>query len=336
MDVSEILQASNQKAKAITVDKEIPVEFDLGLLACFDPNPIDLESYQAEKEQTLLSNARDGIQLLVNEIWSQPTRVVDEGVVADLPPIATGLPREKPLPKAAPITKWQAFAQAKGIAPKPKKDKMVYDEDKQEWVPRWGYKGKNKDKEEQWIHEVPNNADPNFNPVAAARAERKGHKLKNEQQRLQNLQRSAQNAAKQVQQNTAKASERDKRKLVLDRELKSSKRSTASLGNFDDKLKGEGKEKNIKRKFDANEVSSRDERSKALSILSSIGATPSNKRVRVSDDAPNARQETKGMVNERKAIKHLTGGRGAMSLEGKRGGRGGGRGGSRGGRGGRK
>ncbi|GAA5909886.1 hypothetical protein JCM6882_002042 [Rhodosporidiobolus microsporus] len=326
MDVSTILEAQQSKQKAITVTKELPVEFDLGLLACFDPNPVDLESYQLEKESTLLSNARDGIQLLVNEIWSQKTRIVDEGVVADLPPIATGLPREKPLPKPAPMTKWQAFANAKGIAPKPKKDRLVYDEDKQEWVPRWGYKGKNKDKEEQWIHEVPNNADPNFDPVAAARAERKGHKLKNEQQRLQNLQRSAQNAAKQVQQNTAKASERDKRKQVLERELKSSKKSTASLGQFDEKLKGEGKEKNVKRKFDANEISGKDERSKSLAILTSIGATPSNKRVRVSDDAPNARQETKGLVNDRKAIRQLTGGKGALSLEQKKGGKKGGKG----------
>ncbi|GAA5852702.1 hypothetical protein JCM8547_002594 [Rhodosporidiobolus lusitaniae] len=324
MDVSDILEASQAKARAITVNKEIPVEFDLGLLACFDPNPVDLESYQAEKEQVLLSNARDGIQLLVNEIWSQPTRIVEEGVVADLPPIATGLPREKPLPKAAPMTKWQAFAAAKGIAPKPKKDKMVYDEDKQEWVPRWGYKGKNKDKEQQWIHEVPNNADPNFDPVAAARSERKAHKLKNESQRLQNLQRAAANAAKQVQANAGKASERDQRKRVLERELKSSKKSTASLGNFDETLKGEPtREKNVKRKFEANEVSAKDERSKSMAILTSIGATPSNKRVRVSDDAPNARQETKGLINERKAIKHLSGGRGALSLEHGKGGRGG-------------
>lgn len=50
-----------------------------------------------EQEQTLLSNARDGIQLLVNEIWSRPTRIVDDGVVAELPPISTGLPREKPV-----------------------------------------------------------------------------------------------------------------------------------------------------------------------------------------------------------------------------------------------
>ncbi|GAA5858471.1 hypothetical protein JCM5296_001836 [Sporobolomyces johnsonii] len=323
MDVSEILEQSQAKQKAISVTKELPVEFDLGLLACFDPNPIDQESYQQDKEQTLLTNARDGIQLLVNEIWSQKTRIVDEGVIADLPPISTALPREKPLPKPAPLTKWQAFANAKGIAPKEKKDKMVYDEERQEWVPRWGYKGKNKDKEEQWIHEVPNNADPNFDPVASARADRKARSLKNESQRLKNLQRAASNAASQVKSKEARMGEREQRKLALDRELKTTKKSTASLGKFDGKLKGEGREKNVKRKFEANELPSSSEREKSLSILTAIGATPSNKRTRVSDDAPNARQETKGLVNDRKAIKKLTGGKGVTSLEGKKGGRGG-------------
>lgn len=31
---------------------------------------------------------------------------------------------------------------------------MVYDEEKGEWVPKWGYKGKNKDGDAQWIVEV--------------------------------------------------------------------------------------------------------------------------------------------------------------------------------------
>jgi len=74
-------------------------------------------------------------------------------------------------------------------------------------------------------------------------------------------------------------------------------------------------------------VSANDERKKSMAILSSIGATPSNKRTKVSDDAPNARQETRGLVNDRKAIKHLTGGRGALSLEQKKGGGRGGKGG---------
>lgn len=61
------------------------------------------------------------------------------------------------LPKPAPMTKWQAFAATKGIAPKPRRDRLVFDEEKQDWVPKWGYKGKNKETEEQWIVEVPAN-----------------------------------------------------------------------------------------------------------------------------------------------------------------------------------
>lgn len=32
---------------------------------------------------------------------------------------------------------------------------MVYDEEKGEWVPKWGYKGKNKEAENEWLVEVP-------------------------------------------------------------------------------------------------------------------------------------------------------------------------------------
>lgn len=74
MDVTELLQSSNDKkyvrsssrvsqqskthflrsradlcslrySRAITVPKEIPVELDLGLLAVFDPNPLEEEEY---------------------------------------------------------------------------------------------------------------------------------------------------------------------------------------------------------------------------------------------------------------------------------------------------
>jgi hypothetical protein len=31
--------------KAIAVEKELPVEFDLGLLAVYDPNPIEVDLY---------------------------------------------------------------------------------------------------------------------------------------------------------------------------------------------------------------------------------------------------------------------------------------------------
>ena len=31
---------------------------------------------------------------------------------------------------------------------------MVYDEEKGEWVPKWGYKGRNKDGEGDWLVEI--------------------------------------------------------------------------------------------------------------------------------------------------------------------------------------
>ena len=77
-----------------------------------------------------------------------------------LPPATFALPREKPLPPAKEKTKWEKFAAKKGIGASGKKGgkdgtgKMVYDEAKGEWVPKWGYKGKNKDGEGEWIVEV--------------------------------------------------------------------------------------------------------------------------------------------------------------------------------------
>ena len=104
-----------------------------------------------------MSTARDGVQALIASLFSLPTTSSEDGPIAQLPAPTTQLPRAKPLPKPKPLTKWEKFARAKGIS-KTKKDKKVWDEEKQEWVNRWGWKGANKDKEVQWLTEVPANA----------------------------------------------------------------------------------------------------------------------------------------------------------------------------------
>ncbi len=104
-----------------------------------------------------MSIARDGAQALLAALFSLPTTSSPDGPLAQLPPPTTQLPRAKPLPKPKPPTKWEQFAKAKGIH-KTRKDKKVWDEAKQEWVNRWGWKGANKDKEVQWITEVRANA----------------------------------------------------------------------------------------------------------------------------------------------------------------------------------
>lgn len=112
---------------------------------------------RADLEDYLMSTARDGAQALINSLWSLQTTPSQDGPVAKLPPPITQLPRAKPLPKPKPMTKWEKFAKAKGIQHKTR-DRKTWDEEKQEWVNRWGWKGANKDKEEQWLTEVPANA----------------------------------------------------------------------------------------------------------------------------------------------------------------------------------
>ncbi len=59
--------------------------------------------------------------------------------MADLPDPITALPRAKPLPKPREPTKWELFAQRKGIT-KRKRSKEVWDEEAGEYKRRFGYK----------------------------------------------------------------------------------------------------------------------------------------------------------------------------------------------------
>jgi regulator of ribosome biosynthesis len=84
----------------------------------------------------------------------------------------------------------ELFAKKKGIKAKKKDGKLVYDEEKQEWVPKWGYKGKNKEVEDQWLVEVDDKkttADgEEANPRKLSRDERKRNIKLNERQEKKN------------------------------------------------------------------------------------------------------------------------------------------------------
>lgn len=115
-------------------------------------------------EDYLKSIARDGIQALIAALYALPTEKSADGPLAQLLTPTTMLPRAKPLPKPKPPTKWERFAAAKGIQKK-RKDKKVWDEEKQEWVNNWGRGGKRRVTEDQWIHEVKANAGVVFSPL---------------------------------------------------------------------------------------------------------------------------------------------------------------------------
>ncbi|KAF2280676.1 ribosomal biogenesis regulatory protein [Westerdykella ornata] len=135
----------------VTVNKPTPYTFDLGNLCAFDPNPLP----RSPDEAALTAIARDAAQALINQLLTTcEAKSTSEGVHLVLPEPITALPREKPIPTEKPPTKWELFAKKKGIKDKKKEGKMVYDEASGEWVPKWGYKGKNKEGENDWLVEV--------------------------------------------------------------------------------------------------------------------------------------------------------------------------------------
>ncbi|KAI9068456.1 RRS1-domain-containing protein [Trametes sanguinea] len=311
----------NLRRKSVTVEKEIPLEVDTGFLTVTDLNPVDAESYEANLEEYLMSTARDGVQTLLASLFSLPTTSSPDGPLAQLPAPTTQLPRAKPLPKPKPMTKWEKFAKAKGIQKK-RRDKKIWDEEKQEWVDRWGWKGANKAKETQWLSEVPANADVDYDPAKVARDARKARVAKNEKQRQQNLARAAQEMGP-----SAAPAPVDVRKKQIDRTLAVTRTSTASMGKFDRKLEGEKKLKGMKRKvrfdalsacrslslspltlqFEPTEMSAESEKSHNLAILSKLDKEPAAKKSKKS-------AEGSDVLNVRKAIRATSKGKGSAAL----------------------
>ncbi|KAF9152485.1 Rhodanese- sulfurtransferase [Linnemannia schmuckeri] len=257
MDVSGVLEAHKQKFKSVSVEgKVIPLEYDLGLLTAIDQNPIDEAELKKNKDEYLQSLSRDNAQLLFNEIFQLPTISDDNGVMAMLPAPTTLLPREKPLPKPKPETRWEKFAKAKGIVNR-KKERMVFDDNTGEYKPRWGYKGINDDGSKDWIIEVPSGANPMEDQYEARREAKKERIEKNDKRRQRNLEEAA--VASKMDQKTVNKGERpnmDNARAMKRKEIENqiliSKNSTASAGKFDEAIKGDLKPKGIKRKFEPN------------------------------------------------------------------------------------
>lgn len=153
------MSSETPEFKPVTVDKQVPLNFDLGNLAAFDPQPLEASKITntATKEEYLKDITRDNVQLLVNQLLSLPVQkstADDKLTLLRLPQPTTQLPREKSIPKPKEPTRWEKFAAKKGIQKKGKTGKLVYDEQTKEWVNKWGYQGANKKVENDWLIEV--------------------------------------------------------------------------------------------------------------------------------------------------------------------------------------
>ncbi|CAI7477728.1 CPS_collapsed_G0054210.mRNA.1.CDS.1 [Saccharomyces cerevisiae] len=69
------MSAEDYKNLPVTVEKPIPVVYDLGNLAAFDSNILN-----ARREEKIKSLTRDNVQLLINQLLSLPMKTTTESV----------------------------------------------------------------------------------------------------------------------------------------------------------------------------------------------------------------------------------------------------------------
>ncbi|KAJ1729948.1 Rhodanese- sulfurtransferase [Coemansia biformis] len=273
MDVSGILEEHKGRFQPVQVERLIPVEHDLGCLASFDINMLDDAALRADagvRETYLQGLSREGTQLLVNELFTLPTVVDEDSVYAALPKRSLVLPREKPVPKEKPMTRWEKFAKIKGIQ-KRKRGAMVFDEAQGEWRPRFGFKGVNNDGQQPWLLEVPQSADPYQDQYQVRREEKKERIEKNQRRHQRNAEESA---GKDIGLTPHKMRKRD-----LQSALVLSKGSTASMGRFDAELKGEPRVKGLRKKRSPLVGAAGVEKSKSLEILGRVAKGDSSATV---------------------------------------------------------
>ncbi|CDJ41006.1 ribosome biogenesis regulatory protein, putative [Eimeria tenella] len=119
------------------VEEPDSLTYHLHHLIATDLQPLEISTDLEEKTQK-------AAQLFVTKLFSLPRHTSEDGVYVQLPPppkIDTfRFPRTLKLPTARPLTRWQAFAKAKGIV-KRKRSRLIWSEELKDWIPRWGPRG---------------------------------------------------------------------------------------------------------------------------------------------------------------------------------------------------
>lgn len=117
--------------------------YDLGAMTYYDSSAVDTLT-----EEQILAKTKENInkfyQVMFDFRKQQPERGVLEFetpyYTINLPKIEEKLPRLVPPAKDKPQTRWEKFRKEKGMAPRKRRDKKVFDPVSKKWVRRFGFK----------------------------------------------------------------------------------------------------------------------------------------------------------------------------------------------------
>jgi len=258
--LEDVIQSENRNL-SIEVNKQIEIEVDLGNLLAFDQNPLpnNLHSSNIERHVEFEAIARDSTQAIVNKLWACETQTDYDSVIAILPRPTELIPREKPVPKPRPPTKWEEFAKQKGIQ-KRKKETKVWDETSKSWKYAWGFRKKFAEKhqkdydanlQEEMDREMGKDEARNKNPNTKKHLNKSERVAKNELNRLRNIARAKKGVVETG--GVLPPPSMNRKYIPLKSESKKALNvattSTASLGRFTEPLKAEKGRKGASKKL---------------------------------------------------------------------------------------
>ncbi|CAG9536797.1 unnamed protein product [Cercopithifilaria johnstoni] len=259
------------------VNKIVDPFVDSGNLLIVDRDPlIDEGSTNKPNEEELSARIRDNTQFLFNKIWELERKRVDEAICAKLPAPLFRLPREKPLPSQRQLTKWEQYAQQKGIRKK-KKDRKIFDEQTQEWKVRYGYKSVKNNNAKDWLIEIPDNKDPMLDYFDEQQKAKREKVDKNEMQRLRNIARLKGISSANATPLGIAVDLKDRSRHELVNQINRARYSTASHGAFQPAVKNEKKllKTGKHHKYEPNEIDVHGEQKKQLQILDNLSSKKS-------------------------------------------------------------
>lgn len=111
---------------------------------------VDINTFVYEGEEKCLEASK---LIVLNMLKQQTPSDKEASSVPAFAPKSFSFPRSKALPKPKPKTKWEKFAEKKGIV-KHKKSHLVYSEGHKEWVPRFGGRSAERREQEDWCVEL--------------------------------------------------------------------------------------------------------------------------------------------------------------------------------------
>jgi regulator of ribosome biosynthesis len=205
---------------------------------------------------------------LVHALFQLPSEASEDAVSVILPLKEVEVcPREKPLPKQEAKTRWEKFAEEKGIQQR-KRSRLVWDESIKDWAPRHGYQSvkQNAERKEVIIEAKPGD-DPNDDPFLKRRMQKQ---LDQQKQKFREVRNTLEAAGQKVPTGISGGDKPQKKgKFEVKETLRRSQQATASHGRHDSLAQNETKGK-VKTSSKVTPVSYSAEKAASLKLASKV------------------------------------------------------------------